>query len=225
MIDLSLKKALTGAEGKIALDLSCQIQPGELVGLYGPSGAGKSSVLRMIAGLMHPDHGLLVVGNETWIDTGNNFFLKPEKRNIGMVFQEYSIFPNMTVYENLVFALDKGQNKSFVDELLHSIGMEKMAGQSPMKLSGGQKQRVALARAMVRKPKVLLLDEPLSALDMEMRRNLQEYIVKFHREYGLTTLLVSHDASEISRMAQRVLVLENGQFSFDGTPASFFKTS
>lgn len=224
MIELSLKKSLSGAEGKIALAISCQIQPGELVGLYGPSGAGKSSVLRMIAGLMRPDEGELRVGEETWISTEKKLFLRPEMRNIGMIFQEYSIFPNMTVYENLVFALDKGQDKGFVDELLVSIGMEKMAGQFPMKLSGGQKQRVALARAMVRKPKILLLDEPLSALDMEMRRSLQEYIVKFHHEYGLITLLVSHDASEITRMAQRVLVLENGQFSFDGKPEAFFKT-
>lgn len=222
MIELDLEKSLFGPEGKMRLKVSCQIRQGELVGLYGPSGAGKSSILRMISGLMKPDAGRLHVFGKTWFDTDQRVNLKPQRRNIGMVFQEYALFPNMTVKENLLFALDKGQDPVIVSEMLERVGLENLAQKRPLVLSGGQKQRVALARAMVRRPRILLLDEPLSALDMEMRANLQQYMVQFHKDYALTTLLVSHDASEISRMAERVLVLENGKFSFDGEPGVFF---
>lgn len=223
MIDIAISKHLSGSEGKMQLQASCQIQKGELVGLYGPSGAGKSSILRMLAGLMNPESGKLQVEGETWFDSDLKINLKPQKRNIGMVFQEYSLFPNMTVKENLEFALEAGQDKQIVGDLLEMIGLEKLAQKRPNLLSGGQKQRVALARAMVRRPKLLLLDEPLSALDMEMRTTLQQYIVQFHRDFQLTTLLVSHDASEIRRMSKRVLVLEKGSFTYDGDPEKFFE--
>ncbi|NHE56763.1 ABC transporter ATP-binding protein [Cyclobacterium plantarum] len=222
MIELDLEKSLFGPDGKMGLKVSCQIKQGELVGLYGPSGAGKSSILRMISGLMRPDAGKLQVFGRAWFDQSQKINLKPQRRNIGMVFQEYALFPNMSVEENLLFALDKGQAPAIVSEMLERVGLEKLAQKRPMVLSGGQKQRVALARAMVRRPNILLLDEPLSALDMDMRANLQQYIVQFHKDFALTTLLVSHDASEIRRMAQRVLVLENGKFSFDGEPGIFF---
>ncbi|SHM32451.1 molybdate transport system ATP-binding protein [Cyclobacterium lianum] len=222
MIELDLEKSLFGPDGKMGLKVSCQIKQGELVGLYGPSGAGKSSILRMISGLMRPDAGKLHVFGKSWYDRDQRINLKPQRRNMGMVFQEYALFPNMSVEENLLFALDKGQEPGIVSEMLERVGLEKLAQKRPMVLSGGQKQRVALARAMVRRPKLLLLDEPLSALDMQMRANLQQYIVQFHKDFALTTLLVSHDSSEIRRMAQRVLVLENGQFSFDGEPDIFF---
>lgn len=224
MIDLVLEKSLFGPEGKMKLAVSCQIGKGELVGIYGPSGAGKSSILRLISGLMKPEGGLLKVSGEVWYSQTEAVNLKPIKRNIGMVFQEHSLFPNMSIAENLEFALSKGQHPEIVQELLERVGLKKLAFKKPSVLSGGQKQRVALARAMIRKPKILLLDEPFSALDMKMRAKLQEYLVQFHKEYGLTTLLVSHDASEISRMAQRVLVMENGKFSFDGEPRHFFQS-
>ncbi|MEX2514013.1 MAG: ATP-binding cassette domain-containing protein [Cyclobacteriaceae bacterium] len=222
MIELELEKSLFGPEGRMKLKVSCFIGKGELVGLYGPSGAGKSSILRMISGLMRPEAGKLRVDGEIWFDQDQKLHLKPQKRNIGMVFQEHSLFPNMTVEENLEFALESGQEQKMVKEMLERVGLEKLAKKRPSVLSGGQKQRLALARAMVRKPKILLLDEPLSALDWSMRNILQQYIVQFHQEYDLTTLLVSHDASEISKMAKRVLVLEGGQFCFDGKPEAFF---
>ncbi len=224
MIELALEKSLFGPEGKMKLAVSCQIGKGELVGIYGPSGAGKSSILRLISGLMKPEGGLLKVDGEVWYSNVETVNLKPTKRNIGMVFQEHSLFPNMSIAENLEFALSKGQPPQIVQDLLERVGLKKLASKKPSVLSGGQKQRVALARAMIRKPKILLLDEPFSALDMKMRAKLQEYLVQFHNEYGLTTLLVSHDASEISRMAQRVLVMENGKFSFDGEPRHFFQS-
>jgi molybdate transport system ATP-binding protein len=176
----------------------------------------------MLAGLMVPDGGFIQVAGEIWLDTAKGINLRPQRRNIGMVFQEYSLFPNMTVLENLEFALEKGKDKSLIKEMLEIIGMEALADQRPQFLSGGQKQRVALARAMLRQPKLLLLDEPLSALDREMRKNLQEYILRFHRDFQLTTLIVSHDAAEISRMTERLWVLEHGSFVYDGEPNIYF---
>ncbi|WP_375584656.1 ABC transporter ATP-binding protein [Cyclobacterium xiamenense] len=222
MIDMHLEKSLFGPEGRLTLRVSCHLEKGAFVGLYGPSGVGKSSVLRMISGLMKPEAGQLKVAGEVWFSSEQQINLRPNKRNIGMVFQEHSLFPNMTVRQNLEFALEKGQQAAIVDELLEQVELANLADKKPITLSGGQKQRVALARAMVRKPGLLLLDEPFSALDMKMRGNLQEYLMRFHQAYGLTTLLVSHDASEIGRMAQRVLVMEHGTFSFDGPPEQFF---
>lgn len=222
MIELALEKSLFGPDGKFTVRVSCHLNPGEMVGLYGPSGVGKSSVLRMISGLMKPETGQLKIAGEVWFSSEQQINLRPNKRNIGMVFQEHSLFPNMTIRQNLEFALENGQQAAIVGELLERVELTKLADKKPAVLSGGQKQRVALARAMVRKPAVLLLDEPFSALDMKMRANLQEYLMQFHKEYGLTTLLVSHDASEISRMARRVLVMEHGTFSFDGPPYQFF---
>jgi molybdate transport system ATP-binding protein len=222
MIEFQLAKKLTGAGGDIALQVDCRLQPGEMVGIYGPSGAGKSSILRMLAGLMSPDKGFIQVGGEVWLDTKNRVSLRPQQRHIGMVFQEYSLFPNMTVLQNLEFAFEGERDKALLWEMLEIIGMRELAGQRPSLLSGGQKQRVALARAMLRRPKLLLLDEPLSALDREMRKNLQSYILRFHRDFQLTTLIVSHDAAEISRLTERLWVLENGTFVYDGAPNAYF---
>ncbi|WP_209332734.1 ATP-binding cassette domain-containing protein [Lunatimonas salinarum] len=224
MIDILLNKKLKGASGPIPLELDIHLQQGDFVGIYGPSGAGKSSVLRMLAGLMQPDSGFVRVNGETWYDSQSSIHLAARYRHIGMVFQEYSLFPNMTVRENLEFALDNRRDRKLVDTLLNSIGMHELAHQKPGILSGGQKQRVALARAMIRRPALLLLDEPLSALDMQMRRNLQQYILQFHREFELTTMLVSHDAAEIKKMTKRLLVLEQGNIGYDGDPAQFFAT-
>lgn len=169
---------------------------------------------------MKPDDGVISIGNETWYNSDSRTNLNTQFRNIGMVFQEYSLFPNMTVRENLSYALTKGQDANIIDELLAIAGLSSLEDKKPTLLSGGQKQRVALTRALVRKPKVLLLDEPLSALDTEMRNKLQEYILRFHKEFGLTTILVSHDYPEIMRMSSRVLVLEGGRIVRDCSPAA-----
>lgn len=220
MITINIRRRLTGADGPFDLNAGMIIQKGELVSLYGPTGSGKSSILKMIAGLMKPDDGVISIGNETWYNSDSRTNLNTQFRNIGMVFQEYSLFPNMTVRENLSYALTKGQDANIIDELLAIAGLSSLEDKKPTLLSGGQKQRVALTRALVRKPKVLLLDEPLSALDTEMRNKLQEYILRFHKEFGLTTILVSHDYPEIMRMSSRVLVLEGGRIVRDCSPAA-----
>jgi molybdate transport system ATP-binding protein len=218
MIELEINKKLHGPEGTMNLQFEAKIEDGEFVTLYGPSGAGKTSVLRMLSGLLSPDGGRIVVEDSVWFDLKQNINLRPQLRNIGFVFQDYSLFPNMTVRGNLDFALKKGQSKAIVDDLLDLIELTQLHDKRPSQLSGGQKQRVALARTLVRRPKVLLLDEPLSALDMEMQSKLQDHILKVHREFGLTTLMISHDLIEVLKMSQRVLVMSHGRIVKDGKP-------
>jgi molybdate transport system ATP-binding protein len=220
MMKIDINRKLVGWDGPLHLNFKTQIHDGELVTLYGPTGSGKSSILRMIAGLMKPDAGSVEVDNSIWYHQEKQIFVKPQYRNIGMVFQDYSLFPNMTVRENLEFALLKNQDKKIVGELLEIAELGNLQDKKPAILSGGQKQRVALTRALVRKPGVLLLDEPLSALDSEMRTKLQDYILHFHANFKLKTILVSHDFPEVHKMSSRVLVLEGGNIVRDCEPKS-----
>jgi molybdate transport system ATP-binding protein len=221
MIEMQVIRKLQGADGELNLNVSVTIGAGELVALYGPTGSGKSSILRMIAGLLRPHGGTIKVGGEPWFDHEKNLNVPPQHRDIGMVFQEYSLFPNMTVRGNLEFARGRDGDKSMVEELLDVIELRGLQDRRPVLLSGGQKQRVALARALVRKPRLLLLDEPLSALDFEMRARLQEYIITCHRRMNLTTILVTHDYPEVLKLARRILVLAGGSVAYDGPPEVF----
>jgi molybdate transport system ATP-binding protein len=223
MITIDILKKLNGTDGDLNLKIKTTIQRGELVTLYGPNGAGKSSVIRMIAGLMEPDEGTIVVGKDVWFDKIKGISIKPQQRKIGMVFQEYSLFPNMTVRANLEYALEKNQNDNIIDELLEVVEMKKLEDKKPSMLSGGQKQRIGLIRALVRRPHVLLLDEPLSALDHEMRVKLQDYILDFHHQFNLTTILVSHDFPEVLKMSKRVLVIEKGVIKQDTVPEQILR--
>ncbi|RZS95677.1 ABC transporter ATP-binding protein [Cecembia calidifontis] len=223
MIQLDLKKKLFGADGQIQLQVNTIIQSKELLTLYGPSGAGKTSIIRMLSGLMSPEQGKIIVNGKTWFDSEKKINLRTQDRSIGIVFQEYSLFPNMTVFENLKFALPKGDSQDLIEEMLETIGLQNLKDKKPNWLSGGQKQRVALARALVRKPSILLLDEPLSALDTAMRNKLQEDILAFHRRFELTTIMVSHDYHEVKKMSDRVLLIENGIIANEGNPEEVFK--
>ncbi len=222
MIQISLQKKLQAANGKVSLQIDLDIKKGELITLYGESGVGKTSTLRMIAGLLEPDHGKVIVNNTTWLDTKNKINLKTQKRKIGFVFQEYALFPNMTVRKNLEYALQKNQDKNNIDELIEIVSLQELQHQKPIMLSGGQQQRVALARALVQKPEILLLDEPLAALDAKMRSKLQDYILKVHRQYELTTILVSHDIGEIIKLSDRVHLIKNGKIKTSGSPLDIF---
>jgi len=222
MIEISLQKKLKSSTGEMDLDLNMQIEKGKLITIYGKSGAGKSTLLMLLAGLMNPEKGYIRMGGDIWTDTSKQIFLPPQKRNIGFVFQEYALFPNMTVRENLCFGLGKGQSKSIVDKLVEIIDLGQLQDRKPSTLSGGQKQRVALARALVTQPKMLLLDEPLSALDNEMRLKLQSYILEVHKEFGLTTLLISHDVSEIIRLSDFMIEMDHGKIVKQGNPADLF---
>jgi molybdate transport system ATP-binding protein len=213
MININIEKQLVGGDGAFILKVNAVVERNEFITIYGPTGAGKSSIIRMLAGLLQPDHGNIREDNRVWFDSDNKIYVQPQHRNIGMVFQDYALFPNMTVRENLEFALTKNQDRKIVDELLEVSNLSNLQDKHPALLSGGQKQRVALTRALVRKPKVLLLDEPLSALDSKMRSALQDYIIEFHKRFELTTILISHDLQEVLKMSKRVLMLENGQLT------------
>lgn len=222
MIQLTLDKELNFSGGKMNLQIAIVAEEGRFITLYGKSGAGKTSILRMLAGLMKPDSGRIQVGEEVWFDQAKGIHLRPQKRSVGFLFQDYALFPNMTVKENLEFALQKGQEKSIIKELIELIELGALQNRRPETLSGGQQQRVALARALVQRPRLLLLDEPLSALDLDMREKLQDYLLKVHQEYGLTTILVSHDQQEIERLSDEVYEVEQGQIVRKTTPLELF---
>ncbi len=222
MIEFSLLKKLAGVHGAMDLTVAGKIMPGQMVGLYGSSGAGKTSVLRMLAGFLPPQEGHVFVNDEFWFNSNKKINLPPQKRKTGFVFQDSALFPNMNVRENLEFALDKGGAKATVDELLQAVELEGFYNRQVQTLSGGQKQRVALARALVRKPQLLLLDEPLSAIDQEMRAKLQDIIFNIHHRYNLMTILVSHDVGEIVKLCDQVMILDNGQITKTGEPADIF---
>lgn len=204
----------------LAVDIT--IERGEFVCLYGESGAGKTSILRMMAGLMLPDHGTIEVAGRSWYNAQPGTNLSPQERHLGMVFQDYALFPHMTVRENLEFALKKHQHNDVIQHLIEIVGLGSLQDRKPETLSGGQKQRVAIARALVPRPSILLLDEPLSALDNKIRIQLQDYLLALHREFELTTILISHDLSEIFKLAQRVIHIRQGQVIRQGTPSDLF---
>lgn len=222
MIELNLHKKLRSTLGEMELQFEGTIHKGEVVSLYGKSGAGKTSILRMIAGLMNPDKGKIKVFGKTWMDDSEKINLKPRKRSIGYVFQDYALFPNMSVLQNLEFALSKEANKTIISELIEIMEIGELRYQKPGTLSGGQQQRVALARALVQKPQLLLLDEALSAVDHQMRLKLQDYILQVHKAYDLTTILISHDLPEILRMTQKVFAIDQGKIIQQGTPTEVF---
>ncbi|MHB1921168.1 MAG: ATP-binding cassette domain-containing protein [Chitinophagaceae bacterium] len=225
MVHLNVQKKLNAPEGPFLLELRTSLQDGERVAIFGPSGSGKTSILRMIAGLLTPDAGYLEVDQETWLDTAKKINLKTQQRKIGLVFQDYGLFPHLSVQENLSYALEKNQDPSIISELLEVMELGSLRQNQPQTLSGGQKQRVALARALVRKPRILMLDEPLSALDNRMRSHLQDYLVGVHRQFQFTMIVVSHNIREIFRLADRVLILDQGKIIRQGTPEQVFFSS
>lgn len=222
MISFSLQKKLHAANGNMLFDISHDIRPGSFVGIYGASGVGKTSLLRMLAGFLEPEKGFIKVQQHDWYNSNKKISLSPQKRSIGFVFQDYALFPNMTVKENLLFAMDKASPKNLVEDLLVLVELEQLNNRKIQTLSGGQKQRVALARALVRKPELLLLDEPLSALDEELRDKLQSLILSIHKQFNLTTLLVSHDMAEMTRLADEIIFIKDGMIEKSGSPVQMF---
>lgn len=224
MILINITKHLNTAEGPMEAVFNLSIGSGEFLTLFGPSGAGKTTLMRCIAGLETPDTGRIEVAGETWFDSDRKINLPPQKRSVGFVFQDYALFPTMSVRENLLFAAETAEQKKGVDELITLVELENLAARRPDTLSGGQKQRVALARALVRRPKILLLDEPLSALDPAMRAKLQNELSLIHERMGVCTLLVSHDIAETVRLSERLAAVERGRIVRVCPPMEFFSS-
>ncbi len=224
LIHINVEKMMLTANGKLKLAIHTTIKTGELVALFGQSGAGKTTLLRMLAGLVAPDRGIIQFGSDVWFDSSKRINLPPQKRNISLMFQDYALFPNMTVEENIRFAQPVNDEK-VIRELLTIFGLSELRSRKPNGLSGGQKQRVALARSLARKPQLLLLDEPLSALDTDMRTTLQDEILRAHELLGATTILVSHDLNEVFRIATHVIAIQNGVIERIGTPEEVFSNS
>lgn len=212
MISLNIKKELHGSNGVINLDINLSLQNGEFVTLSGVSGSGKTTLLRVLAGLEEA-FGEIIVDGEIWL---NEKIKKPiQKRDIGFVFQDYALFPNLSVIDNLLYVK---KDKDLAKQLLNLTDLYELKNRYPNSLSGGQKQRVSLCRALMKRPKILLMDEPLSALDPHMRLKLQDEILTLHKEFKTTTIMVSHDPSEMYKLASRVLVLKDGKIIDDGLP-------
>ncbi len=206
-------------------NVSLDIRPGELVALLGPSGSGKTTLLRVIAGLNTPDRGHVYFGGK------DATALPVQDRRVGFVFQNYALFKHMTVADNIAYGLKVRPRRlrpsrediaARVEELLRFVQLEGLGGRYPAQLSGGQRQRVALARALAIEPRVLLLDEPFGALDARVRKDLRRWLRDVHKETGLTTVFVTHDQDEAMELADRVVVLNEGQIEQIGTPAELY---
>lgn len=222
MIKFYAHKKLQTSDGEMPFDVEFSIKKGQFLSLFGNSGAGKTTLLRILAGLTESEKSLIEVNGEIWDNSEKKFHIPIQKRAIGFVFQDFALFPNLNVVENLEFALQKNSDRKIVDELLELMELQSFQKSKPEQLSGGQKQRVALARAIVRQPKILLLDEPLSALDDEMRFKLQDYLLKAHRHFRLTTILVSHHIPEIFKLSDKVIILDKGKIVRQGKPSEVF---
>jgi molybdate transport system ATP-binding protein len=201
MVKLNLRKKM----GSFQISVSVQFQTGSFIAIVGPSGSGKTTLLRLIAGLERGE-GEVVVGGEVW--QRGRLFLPPQRRSVGFLFQDYALFPNMSVLGNLLYVR---KDLELASQLLKTAHIWELRNRYPSQLSGGQKQRVALCRALMKRPKLLLLDEPFSALDPEMRKILQREIKLFHRQFNTTTLMVTHSPAEAYLLADQIVKMEGGR--------------
>ena len=214
MIQIDVELPRLFAEGAGELRVQLALAPGTLTALVGPSGSGKTTLLRLLAGLETPKQGRIVVDEAVWLDCRQRINRKPQQRSVGYVFQDTALFPNMTVLENIQYATPAGAQPLF-HKLVDETGLAPFINQKPLRLSGGQRQRVALVRALIRRPRLLLLDEPFAALDAQASQALRKIVGELHQEWGTTTLLVSHHEVDVQALADRVVRLVQGRIESD----------
>lgn len=218
---LELKKIRKSYEGiEVLKNINLKIEKGEIVSILGPSGCGKTTLLNLILGLTQVSEGRIIFDGEDITE------MSMEKRGFNIVFQDYALFPNLNVYENIVYGLKNKSNISTtkeVQDLINLLGLGKHLTKKIEELSGGQKQRTALARTLVMKPKILLLDEPLSALDGVIKESIKQKIKEIARDFKLTTIIVTHDPEEALTLSDKVLIVNEGQISQFGTPEEIIK--
>ncbi|MDR7434521.1 MAG: ABC transporter ATP-binding protein [Armatimonadota bacterium] len=216
-------------DGVLAVDgVSFTVRDGEMVTLLGPSGCGKSTTLNCIAGLEVPDEGVIKFGDRILTDTRRGIFLRPEARNVGMVFQSYALWPHMTVFENLAFGLrmrrvPQAEIRRRIEWILSLLQLEGFEHRYPHQLSGGQQQRIALARALVYEPSILLLDEPLSNLDAKLREQARFWLRELQQRLRITAIYVTHDQAEALALSDRVVVMNRGRIMAIGTPREIYE--
>lgn len=202
------------------LDVSFTLKQGKSLVIYGASGSGKTTILRILAGLHRWQSAQLQVFGEVWEDRQNKVFVPAFKRSVGFVFQDYALFPHLTALQNIAIAAKDNDHEAM--QLLTRIGLQSLAGRYPQQLSGGQKQRVALLRAIIRRPALLLLDEPFSAVDTMTRLELRKELAELRHNYAQAMILVTHDWAEASELGDEVLVLESGRILQIGSPQEIF---
>jgi|AntDeeMetagen285_2_1112576.scaffolds.fasta_scaffold01651_5 iron(III) transport system ATP-binding protein len=212
---------------EVAVDeLSLSVVDGEFITLLGPSGCGKSTTLRLIAGLERPDEGVVRIEGETAAEAGGGAFIPPENRDVGIVFQDFALFPHMTAAENVAFGIEdlpEDEQDRRVADLLELVGLDEQGDSRPEELSGGQQQRVALARALAPEPEILLLDEPFSNLDVDLRVEMREEVRRIVKDTGVTAVSVTHDQEEALSISDRVAVMHEGKIEQVGAPEAVFQ--
>lgn len=209
-------------------DFNLEVADGEFISFLGPSGCGKTTILRMIAGFEKPTEGIIAIGDEEVSNAGKGYFLAPEKRGIGMVFQSYAVWPHMNVVDNVGYPLKiqnvpKEERHQRVMKMLELVHLEEYGERFPNQLSGGQQQRVALARALVARPSLLLLDEPLSNLDAKLRVYMRTEIRKIQQRIGITSVYVTHDQSEAMALSDKVIIMNGGHIEQVGSPTEIYQ--
>ena len=217
MLDINIKKKLNN----FTLNIECKLDSNR-IGILGGSGAGKSMILKMLAGIEKPDRGYIKLDNELLFDSDKKIDIKPQDRHIGYCFQNYALFPHLSVYENIVIGLDTN-NKAEVDEFLKKFELTKIRDSKPNKISGGQAARVAMARILIRKPSILLFDEAFSALDIYLRDHIQEEIADVLSDFKGSAIFVSHSRDEIYRLCHSMMVIDSGKISNLGKTKDIFK--